>query len=43
MQKKPHKEPTENFVLLGTMSNETELDLEIIKEILAQSEADKLK
>ena len=30
----------ENFVLLGTMSSETESDPETIKEVLAQPEAD---
>ena len=40
MQKELHKKPTENFVLLGTISSETESDPETIKEVLAQPEAD---
>ena len=41
MQKKPHKEPTENFILLETISSKTKSDPEIIKEVLAQPEANK--
>ena len=41
MQKEPHEKPTENFMLLGTMSSEdTELDPETIEEALARPEAD---
>ena len=39
-QKEPREEPMENFVLLGTMSSETESDPETIKEALARPEAD---
>ena len=38
-RKELHKEPMENFVLLGTMSSETKSDPEIIKEALAQPKA----
>ena len=41
MQKELCKKPTENFVLLGTMSSKTELDPETIEEVLAQPKADK--
>ena len=41
MRKELHEKPTENFVLLGTMSSETESDPETIKEVLAQPKADK--
>ena len=41
MWKELHEKPTENFVLLGTMSSETESDPETIKEALAWPEADK--
>ena len=40
MRKEPRKKPTENFVLLGTMSSETESDPETIEEALARHEAD---
>ena len=35
MRKELREKPTENFVLLGTMSSETELDPETIEEALA--------
>ena len=34
MQNKLHKEPTENFILLETMSSKTKSDPETIKEVL---------
>ena len=40
MRKEPREKPTENFVLLGTMSSETESDPETIEEALARPEAD---
>ena len=40
MRKELREKPTENFVLLGTMSSETESDPETIEEALARPEAD---
>ena len=40
MRKELRKKPMENFMLLGTMSSETESDPETIEEALAQPEAD---
>ena len=40
MQKELREKPIENFMLLGTMSSETESDPETIKEALARPKAD---